>query len=321
MRQQLPLDVAQLAGLFTECILYGIFLVTFAMCVKALFTSALPGRLKRYLLIVATLLLFIFATMDVAFGLRHILDAFVYYTGPGGPIAELSRISYWVNVMKGVNYNCQTSTADAILIYRCFMLYGRKWRYITGLMIFWAAGLFSEFATVYTEITLRQSATLDAARLTPWITSMLAITLTLNLLATGMIVLRIWAVERISSKSGLREFPQSYYGSSGGSLKFAMLVIVESGAIYSGSVLVFFVSSLLHSNAQYIASHAVVPIIGITFNLIIIRLQTPPSQAVTLVEKGELTLGYDARTELRAIQIWIPKDGLNPVVQMLRWVS
>ena len=67
-------------------------------------------------MITATLLLFVFATLDIAFGLRHMLVAFVYYKGPGGAIAQLSDISYWMNVMKGVDYNCQTSIADAILV-------------------------------------------------------------------------------------------------------------------------------------------------------------------------------------------------------------
>ena len=52
----------------------------------------------------------------MAFGLRHNLDAFVFYAGPGGPTAELSDISYWVNVMKAVDYVAQTAIGDAILV-------------------------------------------------------------------------------------------------------------------------------------------------------------------------------------------------------------
>ena len=86
------------------------------MCVHALWESKIAGAVQRYVLAVAVLLLFVFATSDVAFGLRHMIDAFIYYKGPGGAIEELSNISYWVNVMKGINYSCQTSIADAILV-------------------------------------------------------------------------------------------------------------------------------------------------------------------------------------------------------------
>ena len=53
--------------------------------------------------------MFAFATMDVAFGLRHNLDAFIFYKGAGGPDAEFEDISYWVNVMKVVGlFSCET---------------------------------------------------------------------------------------------------------------------------------------------------------------------------------------------------------------------
>ena len=44
------------------------------------------------------------------------LDAFVFYKGPGGPIEELGNTSYWVNVMKTVDYVAETAVGDAILV-------------------------------------------------------------------------------------------------------------------------------------------------------------------------------------------------------------
>ena len=57
----------------------------------------------------------------VAFGLRHILDAFVFYKGPGGAATELGNISYWVNVMKAADYVAQTAIGDAILVRGCIV--------------------------------------------------------------------------------------------------------------------------------------------------------------------------------------------------------
>ena len=86
------------------------------MCAHALWTSTTSSLLRQRMFVTVTLLLFVFATSDVAFGLRHMLDAFVYYKGSGGAIGELSDISYWVNVMKGINYCCQTSIGDSVLV-------------------------------------------------------------------------------------------------------------------------------------------------------------------------------------------------------------
>ena len=71
---------------------------------------------QRIVLLVVAIALFTFATLDVALLLRHVLDAFIWYHGPGGAIGEFEDISYWVNVMKTVAYNAQTSIADGMLV-------------------------------------------------------------------------------------------------------------------------------------------------------------------------------------------------------------
>ena len=76
-----------------------------------------PSRTRqRVFYFIVAILLFIFATLDVALLLRHVLDAFVWYHGQGGPTAELDDISYWVSAMKTVAYVAQTSIGDAVLV-------------------------------------------------------------------------------------------------------------------------------------------------------------------------------------------------------------
>lgn len=103
MATNFPIDEAQIVGLFMECICFGIYLVTLAQCLRALLWSDMEHGFKsnvNWPMLTVALLLCIFATLDVAFGLRHNLDAFVYYYKPGGAKAEFAIISYWVNVMK-----------------------------------------------------------------------------------------------------------------------------------------------------------------------------------------------------------------------------
>ena len=57
----------------------------------------------------------------VAFGLRHNLDAYIFFKGSGGAAEEFEDISYWVNVMKGVDFAIQVAIGDAILVRaQCF---------------------------------------------------------------------------------------------------------------------------------------------------------------------------------------------------------
>lgn len=73
----------------------------------------------KWNMILVALAMFVFASLDVAFGLRHNLDAFVYYTGSGGATAEFSLVSSWVNVMKSADFVAQTTIGDAILVCSC----------------------------------------------------------------------------------------------------------------------------------------------------------------------------------------------------------
>lgn len=67
-------------------------------------------------MVFVALAMFTLATLDVVFGLLHNLEAFVYYTGPGGPTAEFGLVSNWVNVMKSVDFVVQTAIGDAMLV-------------------------------------------------------------------------------------------------------------------------------------------------------------------------------------------------------------
>lgn len=88
MASDISIPVALIAALFTECILYGLFLVTFGFCLRALLFRKkglssgleLNRNLNRTLLAV-TILMFLLSTMDLALELRHVLDVFVFSDG------------------------------------------------------------------------------------------------------------------------------------------------------------------------------------------------------------------------------------------------
>jgi len=68
-------------------------------------------------MLIAALAMFLFATMDVAFGLRNNIFAFVTITDQGKePEYAFNDLSEWTNVMKMVNYVGMTFVGDAILV-------------------------------------------------------------------------------------------------------------------------------------------------------------------------------------------------------------
>ncbi|TFY75971.1 hypothetical protein EWM64_g8042 [Hericium alpestre] len=94
-------------------------------------------------------------------------------------------------------------------------------------------------------------------------------TLALNVIATSLIVYKIWETQRLV-KSLLPSPEAELHGSS---LVRAIRILVESAAVYTILVFVFFITFLADNYLQYPVSDSVVEISGIAFNLIIIRVE------------------------------------------------
>ncbi|KAF8900845.1 hypothetical protein CPB84DRAFT_1778517 [Gymnopilus junonius] len=258
-----PIDAAQMVGLFMESVFYGVSLVSFFNCLRVLLLS--EGRFKplhqiNKTVIFAASLMFIFATLDVTFHLRHNLEAFVYFNGD--PEAEFDKVSNWINVMPLVLYVLQTFVGDSILIFRCWIIYEQNCLVVALPILFWLGTAACGAVSIYTEATLDTSQQLlNSSRLKPFITGMLCLTLVTNILTTSLIVNRIWTV-RQSLKQGFTLI-------TGSPLTNLIITFIQSGLLYTFSVIILFSLYMASNNGQYGVSNAIVQIIGITFNLMI----------------------------------------------------
>ncbi|KAJ3768338.1 hypothetical protein FB446DRAFT_792376 [Lentinula raphanica] len=295
-----PIDTAQIVGLFMESVTYGIFFTTFLMCLHGLLYSPThrfhlkPYFKINYRMLLAALLMFTFASLDVAFGLRHNINAFVTMNGDGNGVENAEKVfgdvGNWLNVMKFVDYVAQTFVGDIILIYRCYLVWDRTWYIILPSVLLCLA------ETAVIEASPESGGSLNSSTISPFITSMLSITLATTILTTSLIVFRLWNVQ--SQSQTFLQFQQDrkldighsiYSGRHGhggtrtGSQRIisrdwnedplarAMKVMVESGLLYTTSLVVLFAVYMTSSNAELGVSDSVVQIIGITFNMIIIR--------------------------------------------------
>lgn len=259
-----PIDESQIVGLFTESVLYGIYLMTFLSCMRLLLFR--DGSLQSFsslnhTMVAAALAMFLFGTLDVAFGLRHNLDAFIYSQGYGTPIAQFSSISYWVNVMKMVSYVGQTFVGDSILLFRCWVVYNKRLLIIFTPLVLWLGGIACGITACYFEATTNSNS-LNSPALVPFISSMLSLTLAMNLLTTVLIVRRIWSIRTGGKLEQDTQRP----------LSRLTRVLIESGTLYTFSIIILFILYMTSNNAQFIVSDAVVQIIGITFNLVLTRV-------------------------------------------------
>ncbi|RDX54731.1 hypothetical protein OH76DRAFT_1398121 [Lentinus brumalis] len=281
-----PIDAAQLVALYMQCICYGMVLITVAYGLRVLLWSR-DGHLKsrahiNWILVGATIAMFTIATLEMALGLQHNLDAFIYYTGPGGAIGEFSDISNWVNVMHTADYIVQTFIGDGIMVYKCYVVYNRNWKIVVVPALLWLAETACGWVVVYIEATLHIAATLNEARLVPFITSVLSLTLAMTTMTTGLLIYRILSINAGVAAQDVTRV--------GGSLKLTRVVriLIESGLLYTISVVVFFGTFLASNNAQYGVADVVVQVIPISFTLILIRIDQGIAEETSTVQPSTL---------------------------------
>lgn len=278
-----PIDAAQVVGLFMESVFYGIFLVSFFGCMRALLWSEgwfKPIQMINKKMFIAAMTMFIFASLDVAFGLRHNLVAFIQFQGD--PIVEFTKTSNWLNVMKMVCYVAQTFVGDSILLFRCWVVYGKNWLVICVPMVLWLGTAACGTMTIYIEASFDTSGKLlNASSLLPFITSMLCLTLATNVLTTSLIVHRIWNIRKpLQHRSAVV---------INSPLTRVLVVLVESGLMYTTSIIILFGLYMASNNGQYGVSNAVVQIIGITFNLIITSADRGDSFQLTTHSRSHIS--------------------------------
>ena len=98
----------------------GMTIITVAYGLRILLWSH-DGYLKskahvNWIMVGTAIAMFTIATMEMVFGLQHNLQAFVYYTGPGGPEGEFAQFSNWVNVIHIADYVVQACIGDGIMV-------------------------------------------------------------------------------------------------------------------------------------------------------------------------------------------------------------
>ncbi|PFH45476.1 hypothetical protein AMATHDRAFT_9166 [Amanita thiersii Skay4041] len=243
-------------GLFTETILYGLYLVTVLHMLRwLLFIDegwALREKVNMFMLLPA-LAIFTLTTLDIAVSLLFSLALYRQESA----LSELSKsILAIIELLTPI-------IADGVLVYRCWIVYAKTWNAVLLPIATWLACIACFFAVL--GLATRPGPISTTAGIVA--TVHLACVMATNLYTTSAIVLRIWRVAE-QSKSAKRH------------LNFTIWVIVESGLLYTTTSAVYLVLqaiSVTSKNASLYFISAITdsinfPTIGITFNLLLIRI-------------------------------------------------
>ncbi|KDR79637.1 hypothetical protein GALMADRAFT_137431 [Galerina marginata CBS 339.88] len=266
------IDSVTLVSIFVESVLYGLFIVLFiASTIIQLRKSRGQGNALNRPMLIASFTMFVLATVHIAIDLRRALTAFIGSAGRGGPIALLGQVNAPTYLLKNGAYVVQALVGDAFIIYRLNLVWNGNKLVVYPVLVSFIASIGVGIGALQEVGRASPDASVFVASIQHWIASLFTLTLLTNFSSTTLIAFRIWSTHRQT---------KDIVGSGRGILP-AMVVIIESGSIYSACLVILLSLYLLGSYAQYIVLDAVTQIIGAVFSLIIVRVALGISSETT----------------------------------------
>ncbi|OJA18899.1 hypothetical protein AZE42_12066 [Rhizopogon vesiculosus] len=235
----------------------GIFLTLYLLTLFILLTKT--GIQRQVFIPVATLLLCI-ANAHLVISFVRALEAFVFNIQTISPDAYYNVNFYSsLNLAKVALYVTQTTLADVVIVWRCYVLNHRSLLVAVpgciALLTNMAAVCYIVWSLSQTPVGSAVSINVDIC-----ITIFYALTMVISVACTSLIVWRICRIRPFTPPGGFPTFLP------------VVIAIVESGALYAMSVLALLVTFSIGSNAQYIMLDVITPIVGIAFCLIILQV-------------------------------------------------
>ncbi|KAF9004534.1 hypothetical protein BDQ17DRAFT_1304591 [Cyathus striatus] len=267
----LSLEVAVAVAIWTEVLLYGVYTSLFFESIFIMFkkrsTSANPAKV----FLVSTILMYLVATAHIVVNLFRLIRLFIFHDDLEGLSDYLMDFQQWDTLAHNVMIAVMTWLGDALVIYRCFIIWDNNY-YVIVLPVILLLLSIATNATLFQWYTHPGAAT--TSQEIPWLNTIYPFAFVQNVMTTGMIALKIWRQHRASNAFGVVDITSRL------SLINIMRVVVESAMIYTVQLLILIILYPLHHNAQFIVQSAVVPSIGIVFVLIAVRVHFMKSRTL-----------------------------------------
>ncbi|KAK0452826.1 uncharacterized protein EV420DRAFT_1749863 [Desarmillaria tabescens] len=254
-------------SLFLESIFFGVYLVSFVLCMRYLIWERCPefklNKTPNWKFIIITVLLQVLTAIHVSCALARILRA---------PDSERN----WVNIIASTGIGLAVVTIDAILIYRCWIIYMKQWIIIVMPVLLWTGSVAITIYSIVEQVRYhpqgppsRDTTQRPGSHARHWVI-FLALTIVQNILTTALIAWRITIIDRESSQYRILSRVSRYQRS--------VRLIIESGALCTLAACLAFITFLAGGKFGLIAADLEIQLVSIAFNLIIIRSANRPDE-------------------------------------------
>ncbi|KAJ4483535.1 hypothetical protein J3R30DRAFT_3285510 [Lentinula aciculospora] len=252
---QIPLDRAYLTAIWLETLFYGINLLLFF---SYLFIVRYKRRVSLSNIIVGVaVMMFLFSTVHVSLGFYRLIEGFIVLRDP---TEFFSDVSIPANVAKVTIHTVNSILGDSIMVWRCYNVWGQRWlpSILPILLIIASAVCGFGQAVIFAEARTTHSA--FESNLERWNGSLFSLSLATNVVVTSLIAARIWWVSR--QIGPLHDSSFKY--------RRVLLLVIESGAIYSSALVIEITLYFLNNNAFYIIYDPIAQLTAIVPTMIIV---------------------------------------------------
>lgn len=194
------------------------------------------------------------------------LVTFIPLPGPAPPIHhKIPPFSLIENeTLAGtVIYHVQTLLGDAVVIYRCFVVWQSFWIILVP-VIMWVVSIAAAVEALSLIGRVNKNGFVDIFSQGGWILAFYALSLATNVLSSGLLAYRIWAVDSKLSKMYARVSNRPTHP--------IIRIVVDAGVLYSLILVAALVTFLFKSDITFIVFEILPPVISIIFYMIILRV-------------------------------------------------
>ncbi|KAF7296895.1 hypothetical protein MIND_00921300 [Mycena indigotica] len=253
---------AQLYTLLVESIFWGLHVVSLVFCLRCLLR--VEDRWKKAaeiskVMLCVVLLMACIGTLDLVMTMAANLNTLAARDGPGNSFNS----SGWIDIIGVVDVIVQIILGDVMLIYRCFIVYSRSWRTILVPLVLACCGIVLIILVIFFQITLPSGAQLASPYFQLTIAAW-AMTISINIITTGLIIYRIWSVDR-NNLQLMNVANRHVY-------RNAQRVIIESGLLSTTVTAITVVVYITGSQVFSPLTGIDIQVVAIAFNLILIRV-------------------------------------------------
>ncbi|KAF7308931.1 Beta-glucosidase [Mycena kentingensis (nom. inval.)] len=249
---------ADVIGTILAGVLYGISIPMFVATLWTLLRGRRWREVHHTMLAVAWVL-FVSTTGFFSATAVRLTRAFIDVGPdfPGGASAWLANPAETAALIQGVFLALETLVGDAVVIYRCYMVWRRA--YIVALpILLWLGMLITGISFINVQLRLATNLN-DVSR---YAAAFTACSLACNFLSTGLLAYRLWQVNRNASSTRVGQ----------GVIMPVLSIILDAAALYPFALICSLAVYLSKSPAQFITIDIIPPIISVAFFMVIIRV-------------------------------------------------